>query len=257
MNRPLLAFAGLLVVGTTTVGVYVAAPGGGEEEVVQQVATASPSGDIATTAGSTASPTTDVEPAPRTPGLSETLWRWGNVTLLTTPDSGVLPVPTHLGPNEMPPDGGPAFELIRRIDGENTSNAFVDAETGAMVAENVRPEDRVAMDSVLRTLTVGSLDRESAPWPFNGEPGQNLPREQGRISYLHPLPAAGLYAYTGLADPGGAFVSLRNERSTAFVRIDATTGTVTIDTSAVKQEDILVFDRWLATVRRCASDEEC
>jgi len=63
MNRPLLAFAGLMSAGATAVGVYVAAPGGGEEEVAQQVATptpeatsASPSPEPATPPATTATP---------------------------------------------------------------------------------------------------------------------------------------------------------------------------------------------------------
>jgi hypothetical protein len=40
MNRPLLGFVGLVAAGGVAVGVYAALPGGGEEEVLQQVPTA-------------------------------------------------------------------------------------------------------------------------------------------------------------------------------------------------------------------------
>jgi hypothetical protein len=56
MNKPLLALAGLIAAGGTAVGVYVAIPGGGEEEVVQQGATVTPDTSATPTAGVTLTP---------------------------------------------------------------------------------------------------------------------------------------------------------------------------------------------------------
>jgi hypothetical protein len=69
MNRPLLAFAGLMAAGATAVGVYVAAPGGGEEEAVQQIATPTSSSTPASSApvpssSTKASPTSSTVPTP-------------------------------------------------------------------------------------------------------------------------------------------------------------------------------------------------
>ena len=57
MNRPLVAFTGLMVAGAAAVGVYVAAPRGGEEESVQQVATATPVATVISTPQETPKPT--------------------------------------------------------------------------------------------------------------------------------------------------------------------------------------------------------
>ena len=56
MNRPLLGFAGLIAAGGVAGGVYVALPGGGEEEVLQSVPTAT----AAATEAPTVAPTTAV-----------------------------------------------------------------------------------------------------------------------------------------------------------------------------------------------------
>jgi len=66
MNRPLLAFAGLIAAGATAAGVYVAVPGGGEEEVVQQVATATPGQNSASPSPGpvTSPPTVEATPVP-------------------------------------------------------------------------------------------------------------------------------------------------------------------------------------------------
>ncbi len=257
MNKPLMAFAGMLAVGATAVGVYVALPGGGEEEVVEQVATGTPSATatVASSAATTAAEPPDATPTKPPDGV---VFRWMNVTLVVTPDSGVAPLPTRVGPDVKPPNGGLAFELIRHVDGENTSNVFVDAENGQVLVENVRPEDRAAIDAVLKTLAVTPLDRASAPWPYNGEPSPGLVTNQsGNFVYIEPTPATGVYVYMGTSTPGGPFISIENERSSAFVRADATTGALIIDTSAVHEEDALVFDRWLATVKQCGSETEC
>jgi len=75
MNRPLLAFAGLIAAGGTAVGVYVAVPGGGEEEVVQQVATATP----ATSAVIVTPEPTSTPPAGLPPAAVG--YRWADVKL--------------------------------------------------------------------------------------------------------------------------------------------------------------------------------
>jgi hypothetical protein len=71
MIRPLAAFAGLVAAGATAGGVvYVALPGGGEEEAVQQVATATPGASATSSSAATLAvtpspqPSTTAAPAP-------------------------------------------------------------------------------------------------------------------------------------------------------------------------------------------------
>jgi len=137
------------------------------------------------------------------PTAGKVLFRWANVTLLFTPGQGIFLFPTWVGSEMKPPSGGHAIEIIRHLDGDNTSNAFIDADTAAILVENITLEDRILMDSVLETRRVSPLDRSTAPWPYNGEPGPTAVRLQSsRISFIHPALETGLHVYQGAGDPG-------------------------------------------------------
>lgn len=69
MNKPLLAFAGLIAAAGTAAGVYVALPGGGEEEVVRQLPTPTP--EVGATVVATQAPTPVVTPVPSSPAIPD------------------------------------------------------------------------------------------------------------------------------------------------------------------------------------------
>jgi len=256
VNRPLIALAGLIVAGGTAGGAFLIASPGGEEEVLQQVETATPSGEASVTpTPMSPSPTVSPSLAPgRTPGPGETLYRWVNLEVIIPDGSGI-----SAGPGAVDYPGKRLHFLIGKVDPEDSrisSTVVLDSETGAIVEEQVLDQHREEIDRVLATLSVSRFDRTTAPWPYNDEPTPDLVRQtDGGLSYIKPSPASGLYMGFGLADPGGYFIDIRNERSTAFIQFRPE-GPV-FDTSSVHEEDKPAFDRWLAAIKRCGTEIEC
>ncbi len=244
--RPLVTvFAAALV--AASVGLAC----GEDDETVPPDAALSPSPQA-----TESEPQTGFSPSPLVPTATpgpDVLYRWVNVTVLIPDGSGIGAAPGVVG--------NPLHFVIAKVDPEDsriTSTVVLDSENGAIVEEEVLDEHREEIDRVLATLSVGPFERSSAPWPYTGELTPDLVRENegGGISWIRPSPSTGLYAGWGLADPGGFFVDLRNERSTAFASLDAA-GTLAFDTSAVVAEDLPVFERWLATVKQCDAETKC
>jgi hypothetical protein len=228
------------------------------EEDTSQAATEGPDASVAPTADATPTaieilePTTT--PTSRTPGAGETLYRWVNLEILIPDDSGI-----NAGPGgNLYPDSPPRF-VIGKVDPEDSrivSSVVLDSETGNIVEEEVLDQHREDIDRVLTTLRVVPFDLTMAPWPYNGEPTLELARRtEGGLTYIQPSPASGLYMGFGVADPGGSFIDIRNERSMAFIQFRHD-GPV-YDTSQVHEEDKAVFDRWFASIKQCGEDPAC
>ncbi len=249
MPKLLLPLLALLAIGGSAAGgLYLATRGETVEEVPR------PNADLQTAASPTAQP--DQPPA------KGQLWRWVNVTLtvpVPEPDgSGIYVFRTKSG--LKPPSGGHVFEIIRYIasSGVSTSSAVIDAETGIVLAEDLREEDRALFQQVLDTLVVAPLDPATAPWPYNGEPPPHLKRDNAaNVSFLVLPPEIGLNVYSGTADPGGDFLAITNGRSTAFITFDPSLGTVSTESTNVLPEDQAVFQQWLATVKGCGTEAAC
>jgi len=163
--------------------------------------------------------------------------RWGNVTLTLPADSGLTAVRSFWGPNSDPP----AIFLRSRVNGGSSL---------AIDAESVEPEDRAAVNQVLQTLTVSPLERDTAPWPYSGEP-PNVPRQSwGKITFIPPDSASGISISFGHGDGLGSsslFLTVSNGRS--VILINADTGDVYPDTAIITPEDRDGFDRFLSTVQ--------
>lgn len=254
MVKPLWALTGIALLGTAgAIGAVVVASPGGEEEVVQQVATATATASATSEPSATASvssPSPSLAPSStpvRTPGAGETLYRWANLELLIPDGSGIV-----AGPGAAAVAlAGRDFVLgkVEPQDSRVTSTLVLDGDSGAIIEEHVRDQHRAELDRVLATLKVGPFDRTSAPWPYIGEPPTNSSRENGGgFSYIRPSPATGLYVGGGIGDPGGAFIDIRNERSVAFVQRKPVTGELILYSDMVIAEDKPIFERWLATV---------
>ncbi len=244
MKSILLGFAGLFAAAGVATGAYVAIPDSGEEELLQDLPTAT-----AATAASPSSLAPTSAPA-ITPGPGVTLYRWVNLTVLIPHGSGISAGPNFAGARLGQTVGFSIVEVDPN-DSRIASTVVLDSETGAITEEQVLDQHREEIDRVLATLSVGPFERSSAPWPYIGEPTPDLVREtEGGISWIRPSPSTGLYVGWGLADPGGFFIDLRNERSTAFASFNDAAGTLAFDTSAVAEGDLPVFERWLATVKQ-------
>jgi hypothetical protein len=170
------------------------------------------------------------------------------VTVLIPDGSGIVAGPDTGG--RLSSSGTVAFQIIKQdlADPSVSSYALLDAQNGSALSEEVRPEHRAAMDSVLSTVRVVPMDKATMPWPYDVDSASAPQREFMGFSLVEPSPVTGLYVSGGLADPGGMFVSLTNGLSTAFVNVDQVTGKLQKDTSAVGVEDFPAFERWLATV---------
>ncbi len=174
----------------------------------------------------------------------EQVVRWGNITLTLPADSGLTAVRSFWGPDSDPP----AIFLRSRVNGG--SSLAIDAETGEVLSDRVEPEDRAAVNQVLQTLTLSPLDRDTAPWPYSGEP-PNVPRQSwGKITFIPPDPASGISIRFGHGDGLGSsslFLTVSNGRS--VVLINADTGDVYPDTVIITPEDRDAFDRFLSAVQ--------
>jgi hypothetical protein len=267
MIKPLWALAGLALLGTAGVaGAIVIASPGGEEEVVSQVDTATPA------VSASAAPSTTPEaalgtPSPagipvRTPAAGETLWRWVDVTILV-PDDGRFNVGQDSHPAEAgAPKSGPYLFLARvNRDGpgyEPSSWVMIDAETGAILDQKVSEQDRDEVQSVLDTLVVSPLNVSTAPWPYNGQPPESLPRHTfGGLSFIAPGPETGLSVHTQINDPGGPAVGVFNGRTGVGVYVDAASGKLLVNTEYLPPEYEAVLMRWVEFVKICGVEVSC
>jgi len=253
MNKPLLAVSALLVACIGTAGAYVIASPGGEEEVVQQVETATPS------ASPTPEPLPTVAPLPPptlAPGV--TLWRWVNVTLLIPDDSGVTFEHTVIYSTAGEAVGqGIDVEKADASDPQVSSHILIDAQNGAIFQENVRDEHRALFDAVIATLVVITLDSSTAAWPYNGDPPEARRENSLEFSFIRPTPDTGLDVYGGIGDPGGAFVGITNGRSGATVSAKSDTAELVKDLTHVSPEDMATFQRWVDAVFPCNEGHPC
>ena len=252
MVKPVWAsFAGVALLAITGVaGALVVTSSEGEEEVVQQVETATPTGGDAKDPRNT--PTVPAVTTPsQPPGAVK--WRWGNVTILVpdTPDINVL--------SQSTPAGGPGIEIIRDTDHRDNifSRIVLDATNGNIVINEVRSEDALAVDALLATLSVSSPDR-SAAWPYTGDPPPAIERKvYGAYSYFSPLPETGFHLSGGIGDPGGEFIGLSSVGGAVVVSIDPRTGQLLLEYHVNFEEDRAPLERWVAEVEICGSETEC
>lgn len=245
----------LLTVAAAAVAATLSLACGQEEDVAQPAIT----GTAVPTTTPAASPSSLAPTsAPAiTPGPGVTLYRWVNVTVLIPNGSAIRAGPNFAGARQGQTVGFSIIE-VDPDDSRIVSEVLLDAETGAVVEEMILDQHRPDLSRVLATVYTTAFDRAVAPWPYNGEPTPDLVRgNEGGISWIRPSPSTGLYVGWGLADPGGFFVDLRNERSAAFAGADPVTGKFNRDTSAVHPDDLPVFERWLATVKQCGTEIEC
>ena len=272
MNRGILAGLAAIAVAGFALGAYVVASPGGEEEVVQQAETPTPT---ATEAPPIGTPIATVAPIPTVPA-GATLWRWVNVTIVI-PEGSQIVLDRTFAAEANPPHGGPVLKLFKSNPGMN-SGAMIDAESGEILGDDILPEDQAAFQLILESIVVSPLQPKDAPWPYDGElPSESLPiceignvavkaticraRYQGRnggFSLIVPDPAAGISVYSGIGDPGGdSFVGIQNGRSTAFIELDEATGKSATDVSLVLAEDQEIFSRLLSTLDTCEGAAEC
>lgn len=169
--------------------------------------------------------------------------RWGNITVAVPEGSGVVAV----GDYALTGDRQPVLVLKK-----GDSFVDLDAETGAVVQENVSSADRAVIETVLATLKVAEQDVATAPWPYSDRPPA-VPRERyGNITYVPPDPASGFKVSQGIGDTFTSrgsiqFIRIANARSSMI--IDAGTGLV--DESGldhVAAEDKEAFQRFLSEV---------
>ena len=167
--------------------------------------------------------------------------RWGNVTVSVNEESGVVADRTFVAAQIKPPNGGPAL-ILRRGD----SALAIDVDTGKVLEDFVKDEDRAAIQSVFSTLAVGEQDKQTAPWPYAGAPPSVSRERFGGITLIPPDPASGVIIRQMLNDPGGLSLRVTNGRST--LSIDAETGNVIKEITLILPEDKEAFDRFLSTV---------
>jgi len=250
--------AGLAVLGITAAGAWVVASPGGEEEVVQQVETATPSPDASETATPAASPAPGplielpspspslaaCDPNPPAP-LGTKLWRWGDLTIIV-PDE--IQVQGDLFALDVQPN---LILFPREVSGAQT---HIDARTGAVVRHDPKGYYEPVIQAALATISIRPFDPTTAPWPYNGERGERPRVILGNVSYLEPDPASGIQVVPGGAcgdstSPGGGgcrgFLGVGSTRS----RLGIDAGTGEVFRRDIAPEDEAAFQRFLAEVQ--------
>jgi hypothetical protein len=250
--KPLWGLAGVALLGVAGVaGVVIVASSGGGEEVVQQVETATPAAEG------------DGPPPSLTPGPGVTLWRWMNVSVLIPDGSDITfgPQPIYLDAEGTQSRQGVSFGKADPERPDVYSQIVLDAENGTIFSERILDTHRSEMEQVRGTIAVGALDRGTAPWPYNGDPPQDATREAAfGISFIRPDPATGIiveYVLNSFSGGGSTpadcevladTIGLRNGRSSAFIGLDARTGSLCKDFSEVLPDDAVAFERYSASV---------
>jgi hypothetical protein len=202
-------------------------------------ASETPSASVAATA---------TQPA-RTPGPGETLWRWGNVSVIVPDESGII-VRRDLAHPTNPGDGGPMICLtVAHPDTGLYSAMCVDADTGAVLSREVAEVDKTSIDSAIATLRIDVAAADSLPWPYSPVRPEEGKQRQKNVTYWEPDPAAGVTVHLVVSDfvgGTGEFLVLQNVRSKRVV--DAASGKVVITNDRIAPEDAVAFERWSESI---------
>ena len=249
MIKPLWAVAGVALLGTVGIaGALVVASSGGEEEIVQQMETATPTpgGAKGPRYTPTGTPSTQETPAgcdpnpPPPPGTK--LWRWGDLTV-HIPESGirVLGIPEQ--------EGGPSLEISPLADPDH--GIEIDARTGAVairVDDDAQADNEAEVNGVANAIKICPIDRSRAPWPYTGDPPATMPISLGKVRYVEPDPASGIQVLIGGECANGCrdAVAVRSAHST--MDIDVETGEMW-PSSNIAPGEREAFERYLASVQ--------
>jgi len=141
--------------------------------------------------------------------------RWGSVSIELPVPSSVDDLravqewysPGMYSPDFSPDASTPSVPALRLSKGQGSDASWVviDANTGEILYEQVRPEDRAAFDAALDTMQVpktGVPAEAGAPWPY-GTVLPATPRQSwGNMTYVEPDPTSGIVVRHGLGDSG-------------------------------------------------------
>ncbi len=242
MKSILLGFAGLAAATGVAAGLYVAVPDGGEEEVLQDLPTAS-------------AEATATQPAP----VKGQLWRWVNVTVVV-PEGSPVTIGRGTVPQGLKGEGDPGMDLTIHHGGDPEAASFVviEAITGEVVQDHVFDDDRPTIDEVLGTLAVTSFDEAEKGWPYADEiPADVERRGWGGMSYVLPDPDAGVTVGVEIDDPGGSFIVISNGRSRVGITVDSETGGLLRYPAALSLQDESAFDRYIEAIQVCGQEIKC
>ena len=141
-------------------------------------------------------------------------YRWVNVSIQVRPQTGpgdiavirydALPEIYSPSPDTWVPALGIHKDVVVG-DHIESSNVWVDATTGQVVHEDVRPEHRAEFEAVLATLRLEGPEPPDV-WPYTATPPPTTRRQMGNMSYIPPDPASGVMVGGAISDPGGGTV---------------------------------------------------
>jgi len=189
-------------------------------------------------------------------------YRWANVSIEVPPRTGPddIAVNRHEGLPEIysssPGTMVPGLRVFKQVvveDHIESSDVYVDATTGQVVHENVRPEHRAEFDVVLASLRLEGPEPPDV-WPYSETPPEGPRRQFGDITYIEPDPAAGIaFTYVLSDGPQGSGMTLIISNARSKRRIDGETGRVIVDhgergLDQVDERDREAFDRLTASI---------
>lgn len=179
-------------------------------------------------------------------------YRWASVSIIVPARAGPsdIAVVRHEGlPDIYSPSPGtrvPALRIFKKVvvgDHIESSNVYVDATTGQVVHEDVRPEHRPEFDAVLATLRLEGPEPPDV-WPYSGTPPDGPRQRMGSLLFLEPDPASGIKVGGMLSDgPQGSAISLIISNGRSSRHIDADTGQVIVASGEVLLDQVDERDR--------------
>jgi hypothetical protein len=211
-------------------------------------------------------PTCQPTPPPPPARTEAVRYRWANVSIEAPPFAGLrtITVSREGLPEEYSPSPGtmvPCLTIFRhvRVRGHDEfSYVWVDAATGQVVHQDVRPEDRAEFDAVLATLRFEGPGPPDV-WPYSETPPEGRRRQAANITYIEPDPASGisvglvLNEYDFPRPPGASLYWLDIWNGRSRRAIDAETGQVIVaDRERVRDQvderDREAFDRLTSSI---------
>jgi len=168
------------------------------------------------------------------------LVRWGDLVIRVPENSMVTVSRESLPKEEYPPDGGLVVYLEK-----SPSRLIVSAETGYVLYDAIKEEDRAAFDEITATITVGAPRQGSLGWPYATDAPPEPRGTYGGLTYAEPDLSSGIQLHK-MSGYGLEYLRVSNGRSTLF--INARTGAVLEQDTVILADDQAAFERFVATV---------
>lgn len=234
-------------------GVLALLVGACSNDSAEEITTASSATSLVPTTLIEPSPSSQSEPPKCDPNRSAPtgmeLWRWGDVTVFIPADGSLRAI----GKPPLDPKTE-VYELYIEPKAHPDHGIVIDPISGVVrqIADDVQPDNEVAVQDVVKTIEVCPLDPAAAPWPYSGDPPSGATKTLLGLEYIEPDPASGIQVGGGTLCSDGCldFLAVESALSVAYVAPeDGRLITPPGVPAHIVPEEQPAFDRFLSSVR--------